>query len=80
MDYGSIQVVKKQFKNLFIFRNAGNCGRTGKTFPFIRVDFFDTREQLYLNEIKFSPGAGVEKIVPEELDLMLGEKIEMMRS
>lgn len=30
-----------------------------KSFPFVRVDFFDTNEKLYVAELTFYPGGGM---------------------
>lgn len=43
-------------------------------FPFVRVDFFDTEEQLYVAELTFTPGGGVTPYYPESFNLLLGEK------
>ncbi len=42
-------------------------------FPFVRVDFFDTEEKLYLAELTFYPGGGMVKYDPEEFNMKLGE-------
>lgn len=42
-------------------------------FPFIRVDFFDTDEKLYVAELTFNPGGGVTKYHPEEFNRKLGD-------
>lgn len=41
-------------------------------YPFVRVDFYDTDEQLYLGEMTFNPGAGMTKYTPQTFNLELG--------
>ena len=42
-------------------------------FPFVRVDFFDVGEKLYLAELTFYPGAGVTPYHPESFNRQLGD-------
>lgn len=42
-------------------------------FPFVRVDFFDTEEKLYLAELTLYPGGGFTKYHPESFDKELGD-------
>lgn len=42
-------------------------------FPFIRVDFFDTDDKLYVAELTFNPGGGVTKYHPESFNKKLGD-------
>lgn len=42
-------------------------------FPFVRVDFFDTDERLYLAELTFCPGGGLTPFHPQSFNDMLGE-------
>lgn len=42
-------------------------------FPFVRVDFFDTTDKLYLAEMTFYPGGGFFKYNPEDYDEKLGK-------
>ena len=44
-----------------------------KGFPFVRVDFFDTDDKLYLAEMTFYPGGGMTKYEPESFNKELGE-------
>ncbi len=41
-------------------------------FPFVRVDFFDTDEKLYLAELTFYPGGGFIKFEPPTFNEKLG--------
>lgn len=43
-----------------------------KDFPFVRVDFFDTEEKLYLAELTFNPGGGFVAYEPESFNIELG--------
>ncbi|MCD7844637.1 MAG: hypothetical protein LUG57_02040 [Oscillospiraceae bacterium] len=45
-----------------------------KDFPFVRVDFFDTDEKLYVAELTFYPGGGNTPYYPLEFDLYMGER------
>lgn len=42
-------------------------------FPFVRVDFFDTDEKLYLAELTFNPGGGFTPYYPESFNEKMGE-------
>lgn len=44
-----------------------------KGFPFVRVDFFDTKDALYLAEMTFYPGGGGTPFYPESFNRELGE-------
>lgn len=44
-----------------------------KEFPFVRVDFFDTEDKLYVAELTFTPGGGVTKYNPESFNRTLGD-------
>lgn len=43
-------------------------------FPYLRVDFFDTADKLYLSELTLYPGGGLTSIQPEEFNRALGDK------
>lgn len=44
-----------------------------KGFPFIRVDFFDTEEKLYVAELTFNPGGGFFNFNPISFDREMGD-------
>lgn len=48
-----------------------------KPFPFVRVDFFDTPEQLYFGELTFTPGGGFDTEEPLSLQLELGSMLDI---
>ncbi len=42
-------------------------------FPFVRVDFFDTGDELYLAEMTFYPGGGFTPYKPESFNKAMGD-------
>ncbi len=42
-------------------------------FPFVRVDFFDTADQLYLAEMTFYPGTGYVRYIPNSFNKTMGD-------
>lgn len=48
--------------------------KVAEGIDFVRVDFFDTGEQVYIGELTFYPGGGFEVFDPPEYDLILGQK------
>lgn len=44
-------------------------------FPFVRVDFYEIKGQVYFGELTFFHGGGCGWFKPESVDLELGEKI-----
>lgn len=48
-----------------------------KPFPFVRVDFYDTAEQLYFGELTFTPGGGLDFERLPETQLILGELLRL---
>ena len=48
-----------------------------KEFPFVRVDFYETDEKVYVGEMTFTPGGGYGKYTPTEWDYKLGEWINL---
>ena len=45
----------------------------GRDFDFVRVDFYEISGQPYFGEMTFTPGAGLAKFDPPEMDLTLGK-------
>ncbi len=41
-------------------------------FPFVRVDFFCHNNHLYVGELTFFPGAGLERFTPNKYDKIMG--------
>ncbi|MEN9895931.1 MAG: hypothetical protein RIR97_1783 [Pseudomonadota bacterium] len=48
--------------------------KVAKGLDFVRVDFFDTGDQLYIGEMTLYPGGGFEAFEPPEYDLIVGQK------
>lgn len=46
-------------------------------FPFVRVDFFDTSEKLYVAELTLYPGGGFAHYKPESFDKELGDLFQL---
>ncbi len=42
-------------------------------FPFVRVDFFDTRDKLFLAEMTFYPGTGYVQYKPDSFNTIMGD-------
>ena len=49
------------------------CKVLSKDFPFVRVDFFDTDDTVYVAELTFYPGGGNVPYKPIEFDRTLGD-------
>lgn len=48
-----------------------------KGYPFMRVDFFDTEDQLFIAEMTFNPGGGMTPYKPESFNLQMGELFKL---
>ncbi len=48
-----------------------------KPFPFVRVDFYEVDDKIYLGEMTFYPGGGTLPMNPPEWDRILGEQIDL---
>lgn len=53
--------------------------KLAKDFPFVRVDFYETADsaKIYLGEMTFYPGGGLEPFDPVEWDYKLGEMLKL---
>lgn len=51
-----------------------------ESIPFVRVDFYEVNHALYLGELTFYPGSGLEEFTPDSADKMLGEWIKLPES
>ena len=58
-----------------IDKMIGLAKKLAEPFPFVRVDFYEVGDRVYLGEMTFYSGGGVLAFDPEEWDLRLGEKI-----
>ncbi|MBR6124213.1 glycosyl transferase [Candidatus Saccharibacteria bacterium] len=46
-----------------------------KNKPFVRVDFYETNDKLFVGELTFYPGAGFERFSPNIWDLRMGTSL-----
>ena len=46
-------------------------------FPFVRVDFYDTPQQVYFGELTFTPGGGFDIARLPQTQLMMGNKLDL---
>lgn len=46
-------------------------------FPFVRVDFFDTKDQLYIAEMTLYPGGGFSPYHPKSFNELLGKQFKL---
>ena len=46
-------------------------------FPFVRVDFFVTKDAWYFSELTFTPGAGMMPFNPDEVDMEWGNMLDI---
>ena len=48
-----------------------------KDFPFVRVDFYEINNKIYVGEMTFYPGGGYGKYEPQEWDYKLGSWMDL---
>lgn len=48
-----------------------------KMFDYVRCDFYDVDGKMYFGEITFHHGGGYNRFVPEEFDLIFGQKLKL---
>ena len=53
------------------------AGVLSQGLPFVRVDFYESRNQIFFGEMTFYPGSGLEEFEPEEWDYKLGSLIDL---
>ena len=51
--------------------------KLAKPFPFVRIDFYSIKNKVYLGEMTFYPGGGLEPFSPQEWDYKMGSYIEL---
>ncbi len=51
--------------------------KLAKPFPFVRIDFYEMGDSIYLGEMTFYPAGGLKPFFPNEWDTILGEKIHL---
>lgn len=49
--------------------------KLAEPFPFVRIDFYEIGDKIYLGEMTFYTGGGILPFNPREYDYILGEKI-----
>ena len=54
--------------------------KLSKPFPFVRVDFYDLGEKIYVGELTFYPGGGLNKFHPKDWDYKFGELLRLPMS
>lgn len=64
-------------KNFELMLEIAN--KLAKPFPFVRVDFYESKDgnDVYVGELTFYPGGGLEAFQPFEWDKKLGEMIHL---
>lgn len=51
--------------------------KLAKPFPFVRVDFYEIENKIYVGEMTFYPGGGILPVTPREWDYKMGEWFEL---
>ena len=51
--------------------------KLSEPFPYVRVDFYDLEDKLYVGEMTFYSGGGFSTIEPREYDLELGNDLDI---
>lgn len=54
--------------------------KLSKEFPFVRVDYFDTADKLYLAELTFYPGGGFTAYHPESFNIKMGNMLTLPKN
>lgn len=71
----------KKFKCPPVFNQMIDISNTlASEFPFVRVDFFYMDDKLYIGELTFYPGAGLEKFKPHKWDKKLGDLLTLPKT
>lgn len=53
------------------------ASKLSKPFPFVRVDFIETKKELYVGEMTFYSGGGFSKIYPSKYDKEIGKLLDI---
>ena len=84
MDGTKMQLVRDDYEDINIekfpeyFNRMKNDAKIlAKDFPFVRVDFFVTKDRYYFAELTFTPSGGMMPFNPEHYDLDWGKLIEL---
>lgn len=76
--YNHHPIIKKTIERPKYYEQMLNISKfLSKEFPFVRVDFFETENNLYIGELTFTPGGGFGKYEPLEWDYKIGEWLDL---
>lgn len=80
MDGSKIPLVRHDYKDIgeleiptYLDEMVQAAERLSKDFPFVRVDFFITKNTFKFAELTFTPGAGMMPINPKKYDIEWGD-------
>ena len=48
-----------------------------KPFPFVRVDLYNANGKLYVGEMTFHPGTGLENFIPTQWNTIVGDMLTL---
>ena len=51
--------------------------KLSENIPFVRVDFYEVKGEMYFGELTFYPGSGFEEFNPDEWDLIIGKMLKL---
>ena len=51
--------------------------RLSKDFPMVRIDFYETKDSLYIGEITLHHGSAHDRFFPKDYDLFYGKKLSL---
>lgn len=75
---GDIPMLKKRVEKPDKFNDMIQIARKlSKDFPHVRVDLYNTEEQIFFGELTFYNGSGYKGYVPDEFDYIIGDKFEL---
>jgi hypothetical protein len=63
----------------FIHQMIDIAESLGSNFPFVRVDLYETNDQVFFGELTFLPGSGYARFYPSEWDEKFGSFIDLNR-
>ena len=75
--YGKHEIVDFMDKPKNLDKMISFAKLLSKKFPFVRVDFYETKDNLYFGEMTFHPGDGIVPYRPIEWDYKLGSWIKL---
>ena len=68
----------KQFRKVFTLM-IEFAKKLSAPFPFVRVDFYDLHDKLYVGEMTFKSGGGFSKFEPVDWDYRFGEMLDLKK-